>query len=141
MVQNGILLIFTRLATVCLCLTDILLKAAPTPGQQVFLERHSQTKARADLPPCPATEPDMGLLLYGSQSTSFSVHFVHCTLSICLFPLVDSLAGVSFFPKHLAFCSHCLCPSVLVHLFMCVESLLELAGQGGALNQMDFSQH
>lgn len=82
-----------------------------------------------------------GPIIYGSQSTSSSVHHVHYALSICLSCLSTALLGFLIpttfsllFPLSLL-----VCPSASV--YVCVESLLEFAGQGGALREMDFSQH
>lgn len=157
MVQNGILLTFTRLATVCLCFLDVRLSflclyLSHPPESCTYgcpFQKPSQTKAGGQRnnsilsasSPCYSTRH--GPIIYGSQSTSSSVHYVHYALKHLPFPLFYSLVGSFLFPPHLAFCFHCLrllvCPSA--SFYVCVESLLEFAGQGGALKEMDFSQH
>lgn len=75
--------------------------------------------------------------IYILLSTLCTLPFKASAFSACLRPCWGFL-----FPP-LAFSFHCVrllvCPSA--SFYVCVESLLEFAGQGGALKEMDFSQH
>ncbi len=77
----------------------------------------------------------MGLNLHPPQYIMYIMPW-----SICLFCSSTALSGF-LFPPHLAFCFHCLCLLVCpsASFYVCVEIPLEFAGQGGALEEMDFS--
>lgn len=153
MVHNGILLIFTRLATVCLCFLDVrflCLSLSHPPEsctyrclfQNLSKPKQGRRTSQVCLPPRHVTVPDMGLLFMGLNLHP-PQYIMYITLKASAFPACLQLCWGFLFPPHLAFCFHCLrlliCPSASV--YMCVESLLEFAGQGGALKEMDFSQH
>lgn len=138
MVQNGILLTFTRL--VCLCFLDVRLSflclslshppescTSGCPFQNLPKPKPEDSRTiRFCLPPRHATVPDMGLLFMGLNLHPLQYIMYIMLCSICLFPLVYSLVGGFLFPTHLAFCFHCLlvCPSA--SFYVCVESLLEI---------------
>lgn len=131
MLQNGILLTFSRLANClfmffwtcvwvsCAFLFPILLEAVPKSFPNQNLRTGEAT--RVCLPPHPATIPDMGLLFMGLNLHP-PQYILYITLwSICFFSArLQPCRGVSY--------SHLLvCPSASF-FYVCVESLLEFAG-------------
>lgn len=132
MVQNGILLTFTRLVTVCLYFWRYAFEF-PVPSLPCWPEKCTSSYPKSFQP-----KPTVGVnnwslsasLHYsstrhgpnvnGSQSTS-SLHYVHYALKHLSFPLFNGLVGISYshhflFPLPLSVCS-----SVHLHLFMCVS--------------------
>lgn len=141
MVQNGILLTFTRLATICFCIV-----ATPVPfffphpldvctygcPFQKPPPNQSRTGEQLRLPPRHATGPDMGLLFMG-LNTSSSVQYVHYTFKHPPFLLVYSLVGVS----HPA-----VCLSVHLYLVMCTrKGFWNSLDKKELSKSLTFSQH
>lgn len=114
MVQNGILLTFTRPATIRLCFFDarlsfLLSKTSPNKAGQ------ENNLTLSPLSPCFSARH--GPIFYGSQSTSSPVHYVHYAFSIWL----SCLLGFSIpTTSSLLVSPVSACSSVHLHLFMCV---------------------
>lgn len=110
MVQNGILLTFTRLATACLCFLDVRLSFLclylshplesciyKCPFQNLPKPKAEDRENNSSLSASsPRYSTRHGPIIYGSQSTSSSVHYVQYALKHLPFPLVYSLVGVSY---------------------------------------------
>lgn len=129
MIQNGILLSFTRLAT-RLCFLDVRLsvlclssfpssrKLHPCPFQNLPKpkpkDRENSSSLSASSPSCSTRH---GPIIYGSQSASSSVHYVHYALKQLPFSARLQPCRGFLFPPHLAFCFH----SLHLHFFyVCV---------------------
>lgn len=157
MVQNGILLTFTRLANVFLMFfLDVSefpvpfsfpfffsQKAAPIGVlSRTFLNQSPRTERTAwvCLPPRHAAVSDMGLLFMGLNLHPPQYIMYIMLWGICLLRSSTALSGFLIpTTSSLLFLLSTFTRLSICIFYACVESPLEFAGQGGALKEMDFS--
>lgn len=148
MVQNGILLTFYKTSD---CLIMFFGRAS-----EFSCAFHFPILPKSCTYGCPFSEPCQTKAWgQGEQSASVcliatlkcqtwayyswvSIYILHSTLCTLCFKASASGSLIPTTSSLLFPLSACLS---ICNSFMCVESLLEFAGQGGALKEMDFSQH
>lgn len=150
MIQNGILLSFTRLAT-RLCFLDVRLSVLCLPLSR---RPESCTHVLSKTFPNQSRRTGRTAPVRLLTKLQYQTWAYYLWVSICI--LLSTLCTLCF--KATAFSRSStalsgflipttssllfpLSPSASKYVCVCVESLLEFAGQGGSLKDVDFSQH